>query len=89
MKHSLRGEWETKRVWLDGEELLADESLKVYRHSPDLYNWGYEGSGPAQLALAIMLELMPEDQAVRAYQIFKRIHIAALPKADFVYEFEM
>jgi hypothetical protein len=33
--HTLKGNWETKRVWLDGKELLPARSQKVYNHSPD------------------------------------------------------
>ena len=31
-------------------------SLKIHNHSPDGFAWGYAGSGPAQLALAILFE---------------------------------
>lgn len=30
--------------------------LEVYNHSPTGFEWGYGGSGPAQLALAILLD---------------------------------
>jgi len=57
MKHLLRGELVTSRVWLNGEELFPNDSQKVRNHSPDGFAWGYGGSGPAQLALAICLKL--------------------------------
>lgn len=41
-------------------ELKPEKSLKVRNHSPSGFNWGYAGSGPAQLALAILLDLFPE-----------------------------
>lgn len=31
-------------------------SLKIVRHSPTGFEWGYGGSGPAQLALAILFD---------------------------------
>lgn len=37
-------------------ELKADESLKLANKSPDGFNWGYGGSGPSQLALALLLD---------------------------------
>jgi len=43
------------RVWLNGQELHPAESLKMRNHSPDGFNWGYGGSGPAQTALAICI----------------------------------
>jgi hypothetical protein len=36
----------------------------LFNHSPDGFAWGYEGSGPAQLALALLahhLEKAPDD----------------------------
>lgn len=89
MKHTLTGDWESKIVYLDGKRLNPRRSQAVFNHSPDGFNYGYEGSGPAQLALAIMLELMPERAAVRLYQDFKRVHIATLPRCNFNYEFNI
>jgi len=39
-------------VTVDGRPL--DPRNKVRNHSPDGFEWGYAGSGPAQLALAIL-----------------------------------
>ena len=36
--------------------LSLEKSLKVVDHSPDGFQWGYLGSGPAQLAAAILNE---------------------------------
>jgi len=78
----LKGEWETEKVWLNGKRLYPGKSQKVWNHSPDGFNWGYEGSGPAQLALAVLLELVPQDRAVELHQAFKREVIASLPEGD-------
>lgn len=67
------------RIFLDGEELFPDASLAIANHSPDGFNWGYGGSGPAQTALAICLELFGERKAVRKYQEFKSKYISGLP----------
>ena len=40
-------------------------------HSPTGPSWGYGGSGPAQLSLAIMLAVTDEATAERFYQRFK------------------
>lgn len=48
-------------------------------HSPDGFEWGYEGSGPAQLALALVADATGDDElATAVYQNFKRKHIAPL-----------
>lgn len=79
----IRGEWATKRVWLDDQELLPGPSQKVINHSPDGFNWGYGGSGSAQLALAIMLAVTGKPDG---YQDFKWEVIATLPQSDFEIE---
>jgi len=58
-------------------------SQKFHNHSPDGFNWGYGGSGPAQLALALLLKFTDQEIALSLYQPFKRDVIAKLPQADF------
>lgn len=83
MKIKIKGKIETNRIWLNGKELTPEESQKIKNHSPDGFSWGYSGSGPSQLALAILLKLYSEDIAQSNYQEFKSKVIATLPKADF------
>jgi len=71
----LVGHGESRRVWLNEEELLPGASQQVINHSPDGFNCGYHGSGPAQLALAICIKIDDPNN----YQEFKRKHIAGLP----------
>jgi hypothetical protein len=53
--------------------------LDLVNHSPTGFAWGYSGSGPAQLALAILADWMACDQAARAlHQRFKAAAIARL-----------
>jgi len=81
---TIRGEWRTRTVWIDGVRLSPTASQRVWNHSPDGFNWGYGGSGPAQLALAILLAAGVEcDDAVRLHQRFKWDVIAPLPQASF------
>ncbi len=84
MKHTLKGIWAEREVFLDGEYLDPIKSQKVFNHSPDGFNWGYSGSGPSQLALAVVLELTGKSDG---YQDFKWKHIATLPQTDFEIEF--
>ena len=49
-------------------------------HSPAGFNWGYEGSGAAQLALALAADVLgDDDRASDLYQRFKRAVVAKLP----------
>jgi len=53
-------------------------SQKLWNHSPDGFQWGYEGSGSGQLALALLLDVTNNpDLSVRLHQAFKRHFVAA------------
>ena len=54
------------------------EPLAARNHSPTGPAWGYGGSGPAQLALVILLAVTDEATAERFYQRFKRSVIAPI-----------
>jgi hypothetical protein len=57
------------------------ERQDVINHSPTGISWGYSGSGPAQLALAILLDYLGDEQEARSeYQHFKFKVIARLPQ---------
>ena len=60
--------------------------LDLRNHSPTGFAWGYRGSGPAQLALAICADALGnDDHALRVYQDVKDRLIAPLDQdADFV-----
>lgn len=76
-----------RKVWVrhigPPRELLAGPSQKVINHSPDGFEWGYSGSGPAQLALAILMDVYPVEIAQRFYQEFKSAFIAPADKDGF------
>ena len=58
-----------------------DPRLDLYNHSPTGFEWGYGGSGPAQLALAILVNHFGDcAKALATYQAFKREVVAGLPK---------
>jgi len=64
-------------VTKDGESLSPAPSQKVWNHSPDGFQWGYGGSGPAQLALALLLDVTGDrDLSVNLHQRFKMQHVA-------------
>jgi hypothetical protein len=65
-------------VTVDGRRLNPRHDL--WNHSPSGFEWGYGGSGPAQLALAILADHLGNDQqALNLYQRFKWAVIAELP----------
>jgi hypothetical protein len=57
-----------------------DPRFDLRRHADDM-NWGYGGSGPAQLALALAADVLGDDDAAQnLHQKLKRTLVAALPK---------
>jgi hypothetical protein len=57
-------------VTVDGQAL--DPRLDLCCHSPNGFEWGYAGSGPAQLALAILADHLGDpSEALAYYQDFK------------------
>lgn len=67
-------------VTVDGRRL--NPRLDLYNHSPTGIEWGYGGSGPAQLALAILADHLNDDEAAfNLHQRFKWAVVAAfLPR---------
>ena len=80
----IRGRSDTGQVWMDDRELSPEHSQAVVNHSPTGFSWGYGGSGPAQLALALLLEFATKEMALLWYQDVKWQIIARLPQADFM-----
>jgi hypothetical protein len=65
------------RVTVNGERLDPRPSQRLWNHSPTGYEWGYAGSGPAQLALALVLDATGDPAvALRTYQWFKFAAVA-------------
>jgi hypothetical protein len=83
VNNHIDGDWESREVYMDGKFLSPFQSKKAYNHSPDGFNWGYCGSGPAQLALAVLMKLTDTQTALRLHQKFKFEIIAKLPQCDF------
>jgi hypothetical protein len=53
--------------------------LDLWNHSPTGFEFGYGGSGPAQLALAVLADCCGDETAVAYHQAFKWAVIARLP----------
>jgi len=70
-------------VTVDGRRL--NPRLDLWNHSPTGFEWGYTGSGPAQLALAILADHCRHDEeALNLYQRFKWAVIAELPHREWI-----
>ena len=78
---ALTGDAEDVVLWrtLEGE---AHASVPhAARHSPTGIEWGYGGSGPADLALSVLLALTDERTANALYHHFKHEVVASVPEA--------
>ncbi|MDT7858349.1 DUF6166 domain-containing protein [Rubrivirga sp. S365] len=78
---ALTGDADDVVLWrtLEGE---AHASVPhAARHSPTGIEWGYGGSGPADLALSVLLALTDERTANTLYHRFKHEVVAAVPEA--------
>lgn len=58
-----------------------DPRYDLANHSPDGFSWGYGGSGPAQLALAMLCDALEMDAVpLQIYQDFKWLFLARIPQ---------
>jgi Family of unknown function (DUF6166) len=65
----------------NGTSRPLDLRLDLRSHSPTGPEWGYAGSGPAQLALALAADVLGDDE--RAQDVYQRLKfrmIAGLPR---------
>ena len=72
----IRTENEAK-VTVDGRPLDMRLDLRLHADRPE---WGYAGSGPAQLALALLADAIGDDEAMEHHQKFKRTVVAGLER---------
>ena len=65
----------------NAEYKAAKERQDIVNHSPTGIAWGYGGSGPAQCALAILIDYLGDEERARAlYQDFKFKVVARFPR---------
>lgn len=70
-------------VEANGSMRALDPRLELENRSPTGFEWGYAGSGPAQLALALCADALGHDEAaIAAFQRFKFAVIAGLDRAS-------
>ena len=65
----------------DGGKEPLDPRRDLRNHSPDDFEWGFSGSGPAQLSLALLAHALCDDElALRNYPDFKFRVVSRLPQ---------
>jgi len=76
-------------VTCDGVELQPRNELR--NHAPSgLFEWGFNGSGAAQLALAILCDFLQDDQkALQFYEEFKTDMLAPIGQPTWTMKSEM
>ena len=58
---------------------MIDPRFDLRMHSPDGFEWGYHGSGPCQLALALVADATGDDElAKRVYLLFMHRIVSGL-----------
>lgn len=81
----IQGVYHENSVYIDGALISTANSRRLRDHAPDGgVSWGYGGSGPSQLALALLLHFgATDDEALSWYREFKEEVIMNLPKSNF------
>lgn len=89
----------TVRTLAQDQQALNEKPLHhVVYHSPDGFEWGYGGSGPADLALSILADHFKDEHgpvnketiwdgkhpAVKLHQKFKFAFVGGFPKGEWV-----
>lgn len=65
------------------EVLEPGRSQALRNHSPDGFEWGYGGSGPNQLALALLLDVTGEEEfSLASHADFCRDVVSQLPERE-------
>ena len=84
------------RLLNDCEDYASLQQTELYasylprRHSPAGFQWGYSGSGPAQLAAAILYEITDDTDLSRTYyELFKHDHVSQWEDTFEISEFEV
>ena len=62
--------------------LSLERSLDLVNHSPSGFEWGYSGSGPAQLACALLLDYYGDEQFAREHYIAFRNQVVSQLECD-------
>ena len=67
------------KLWREGNTACTDLPIEIVDHSPSGIEWGYGVSGPADLALNILIHFTDRETAKAYHQDFKWSVIANIP----------
>lgn len=89
-KIKIKGNWETKEIFVDRIAVSITESLKHY-HYADRFSWGDYSGETKQAALAILLscESPYPGYAITMFKYFTGQILSQLPQEDFEIEYEL
>ena len=72
-------------VTVDGQ--LLPSTFQQWRFSADGFEWGYDGTGPSQLAFAILADHFGDEyKALKSYKIFRDQVIAEISEDEWKIE---
>jgi Family of unknown function (DUF6166) len=81
LRHIAGQELESHGTLSNGQIRLLPPRNDLHDHSPNGFSWGYSGSGPAELSLAMLMQVFQDWSRVQSiYQIFKERFIAHIPQ---------
>jgi hypothetical protein len=87
MKHTLKGIFTTKKVYLNGKLLDPIEITKEFGYVIQSFDWGKDNKFTTNLAIAIMLKLNKKSNGY--IQLKNELLINLNQKEDFDIEFEL
>jgi hypothetical protein len=68
-----RGRREGRAVYVTVSDALLNPRFDLWDYRWKRFDWGYDGGGPAQLALALLADCLGDDmEALRLHHNFKR-----------------
>ena len=69
---------------------LAENTIRNHKAILNGFQWGYSGSGPAQLAAAILYEITDDVELSQGYyELFKHDHVSQWDDTFEISEFEV
>jgi hypothetical protein len=72
-------------VTVNGQPLPS--TFQQWRFTADGFEWGYDGTGPSQLAFAILVEHFGDEyKALKSYKIFRDQVIAEITEDEWNFE---
>lgn len=86
----IKGVWSGMKLFVNGESVSIDESLKHY-HYADSFSWGDYSGETKQAALSILLHAKAPypGYAVMMFKYFTGQILSTLPQADFEIEYAL